>query len=173
MTHTAIATDSEVVPPGEGYLGTLKSVTDGTSKFGPVYDWTFTVDGPDGPVEVSRRTSQKFSPTTIARQFASALMGRSIQKGEVVDLDALIGREVSLAIETNPNGLSSVADIAPASSGQVVETVVAFKLPTGVAVEPCILAGFDVDRATGYLSASNIYVRCFLPTLQRLPLIFR
>ncbi len=126
MTHTAIATDNEVVPPGDGYVGTLKSVTDGSGQFGPLYDWEFEVDGPDGPVVVSRQTSMKFSPSAKAREFTSALLGREVVKGEKIDLDDLIGRRASLTIATNEKGWSTITDITSAPVGDKLTDAIPF-----------------------------------------------
>jgi hypothetical protein len=112
-----IATDNEAVEPGI-YVGTLKSVTEGTGKFGDYYDWEFTVPGPDGQTAyVDRRTSAKFGPQTIARSYVNALLGRQVMKGEAIDLDALIGKTARLKVVTNENGFSTIEAIAPAQGG--------------------------------------------------------
>lgn len=113
MSRIITATSGEAVEPG-AYMGTLRSIDEGTGKFGDYYDWNFVVAGPAGSVDVDRRTSQKFGPQTIARQFVEALLGRKVEKGEQIDLDALIGKNARLKIDTNENGFSTIADIAPA-----------------------------------------------------------
>lgn len=119
MSRLITASDMEVVEPG-GYNGTLTSIIEGNGKFGDFYDWNFKVDGPDGPVEVSRRTSAKFGPSTLSRKFVNALLGRTVEKGEQVDLDSLIGRKARLKIDTNENGYSTIDDIAPLPGAQAV-----------------------------------------------------
>lgn len=112
MSHIITATDAEVVAPG-GYDASLIGIEDGVGQYGPFYDWSFLVAGPDGAVEVSRRTSAKFGPSTIARSFVEALLGRKIAKGEQVDLDSLIGNRCRVKVNTNDNGYSTIEDIAP------------------------------------------------------------
>jgi hypothetical protein len=111
MALTARATDNMVVPAGE-YVGTLRAITEGSGQYGPTYEWDWEVQGPDGPVTISQRTSQKFSASSFARLWAQVLLGRPIVKDEVVDLESLIGRRARLEIAENKNGYSAIADIA-------------------------------------------------------------
>lgn len=114
--RTAIATDAEAVEPGI-YNVTLKSINDGVGQYGDFYDWTFSVAGPNGSVEVSRRTSTLFTPNANARKFAQALLGRDVMKGEAVDLDDLVGRNAVARITTNDNGYSTIDALKPAPAG--------------------------------------------------------
>lgn len=113
MTRIVTASDNEAVPPGT-YDGELAEITDSDGKFGPCWDWTFAVTGPDGPAEVSRRTSTKLNSQSIAGEFVEALLGRKIQPREEVDLDDLIGRHATLTIETSEKGFSNIMDIRSA-----------------------------------------------------------
>lgn len=112
------ATDAEAVEPGV-YNAMLKGIGEGTGQYGDYFDWTFAVTGPAGTVDVSRRTSAKFGPQTIARSYVEALLSRKVERGESIDLDSLIGRTAVVKVETNENGYSTIADIRSSGGRQV------------------------------------------------------
>jgi len=112
MSRTITAQDAEAVAPGT-YYATLDSIGEGNGKFGDYFDWNFDVTGPAGIVEVNRRTSQKMTPNSIARQFVEGLVGHPLAKGEAIDLDSLQGKQCKVAVTTNENGYSTIAAVYP------------------------------------------------------------
>lgn len=108
------------LPPGK-YPATLVNIGEGEGKFGEYLDWEFEVTDPDGDTKlISRRTSTKTGVGAIARVFVEALLARSVQLDEEVDLDALIGKTCELEIEPNQNGYDSVVNATPIVPGGTV-----------------------------------------------------
>lgn len=107
----------KALPPG-AYPAALLNLGEGEGKFGPFLDWTFELDDADGEAtQVSRRTSTKTGPGSIARVLVEALLGRDVQLDEEVDLDGLMGRRAVLEIETNANGYDHIVNAMPGGPG--------------------------------------------------------
>jgi len=101
------------LPPGK-YPAAIVNIGEGEGKFGDYLDWEFEVTDPDGDTKpISRRTSTKTGAGSIARVIVEALLGRGVQLDEEVDLNALIGHELELEIETNANGYDTVVNATP------------------------------------------------------------
>lgn len=76
------------------------------------YDWTFGVveEGYEG-VEVYGRTSTNFGPSSNARTWVQALLGRKVEQGEELDLPDLKGKECMLSIYHNETDRGTFANI--------------------------------------------------------------
>ncbi len=101
MGFIAEITDYEVLDP-DVYPATFVSVTPSAEdgQFGPFLEWEFTVTGAAlTDVKVTGRSSTSFGPSTKAREWATALLGRPLTKGERVDFDKLAGTPCQLLIE--------------------------------------------------------------------------
>ena len=101
MGYVAEITDYEVLDPAV-YPATFVSVTPSVEdgQFGPYLDWEFTVTGAMlTDVRVSGRSSPSFGPNTKAREWATALLGRPLTKGERVDFGKLSGTPCQLVLE--------------------------------------------------------------------------
>jgi hypothetical protein len=99
--YVAEITDYEVLDAGV-YPATFVSVTPSVEdgQFGPYLDWEFTVTGAMlTDVKVTGRSSTSFGPTTKAREWATALLGRPLTKGERVDFGKLAGTPCLLLLE--------------------------------------------------------------------------
>ena len=111
------------LPPGK-YPATLVGIDEGEGKFGEYLDWQFEVTDPDGDTKpINRRTSTKTGAGSIARVIVEALLGRSVQLDEEVDLNGLIGQTLELEIETNANGYDTVVNATPLVPGGTVTDI--------------------------------------------------
>lgn len=74
--------------------------TDGKFDDGRWWLWSFEIPTKSGPKTVTAPTSPRFGPKARARQWATAILGRSIRAGEDLELNDLEGRPclVQLAI---------------------------------------------------------------------------
>lgn len=115
-----------VVPPSHSLLkpGVYKAILTGveekTGPNGAYLAWLFEVAGANGQV-LKRPTSTNFGSQANARKFAEALLGRSLEVGESVESDDLVGRECQVIIEhaTLPDGrtVARIASVLPLAGG--------------------------------------------------------
>jgi hypothetical protein len=83
------------------YTATVVSVTHGVEDgpYGPFLDWEFTVvSNTLTNVKVTGRSGDTFGPSTKAREWASAVLGRALVRG-TLDLDTLSGLACQLLLE--------------------------------------------------------------------------
>lgn len=102
MSSTYYAEDYAVLDPGT-YDGRLVRVDEpkDDGAYGPILRWTFEVLGDhpgDDPTEIQGITSRKFTPGTKARLWYESLIGAKLAKGEAIDLEAVEGTPVRLAV---------------------------------------------------------------------------
>lgn len=101
MGYVAEITDYEVLEAGV-YPATFVSLTPSEQDglYGPYLDWEFTVTGAMlTVVRVTERSSTSFGPSTKAREWATALLGRPLMKGEHVDFGTLAGTPCQLLLD--------------------------------------------------------------------------
>lgn len=95
------------------YEGTFSGVEPKDTEFGPRWRWTFTVIGPDGPIDVSMFTSQKMNSQTNAYALVQSMTGKPPVKGERVDVKSLIGHKFTVLLSVAENGWNKIMGVAP------------------------------------------------------------
>lgn len=93
MSYVATATDYELLDEGT-YDARFGGAEPGKEPgpYGGFLDWSFMVAGAEGPVTITSRSGDTFSPNSKARAWLEGLLGRPMAKGERVDFGPLIGR---------------------------------------------------------------------------------
>jgi len=138
MSYIAEITDYEVLDAGV-YPATFVSVTPGEEDglFGPYLDWEFrAVSGALTDVKITGRSSTSFGPTTKAREWATALLGRPLLRGERVDFGTLKGTPCQLlleVVEKEKGTFNRITRILPASKAAAAR--VARKQPSQAAFD--------------------------------------
>jgi hypothetical protein len=92
------ATDYEPLDPGL-YVGRLSEIREAKSEHGTYYRWMFEIrdEGYRGH-QIHANVSDKFGPSSKARQWVEAIIGRSLGNGERFDTDNLIGKDFHVTI---------------------------------------------------------------------------
>ena len=102
MNTTFTAEEYPVLEPGvyEGLFDRLEEPGE-AGQYGPYFNWFFTVNTADGPVEVMGRSSKPdyFTRSTKARQWTEAILGRELAKGETAAPASLQGTAVTLTLD--------------------------------------------------------------------------
>lgn len=92
------ATDYEPLDPGL-YVGRFIEVREAKSEHGTYYRWVFEIKDEDHKGrQIHANVSDKFGPSSKARQWAELMISRPLQNGERFDTDDLIGRDFHLTI---------------------------------------------------------------------------
>jgi len=124
MSYVAEITDYEVLDAGV-YPARLVSVTPGEEDglFGPYLDWEFRADSSVlTDVRITGRSSTSFGPSTKAREWATALLGRPLLRGERVDFGTLGGTPCQLmleVVEKEKGTFNRITRILPAPAARV------------------------------------------------------
>lgn len=93
-----MATDYELLDPGL-YVGRFVEVREAKSEHGTYYRWVFEIKDEDYEGRrIHANVSDKFGPSSKARQWAESMIGRPLRNGERFDTDDLIGRDFHLTI---------------------------------------------------------------------------
>lgn len=100
MALTLTAQDYSVVEDGE-YPAKFISYEERTTDFGPTVILQFELlDEEHRGVGLSGMASQKLTPKAKLRGWIEGMLGRTLETGEDVNLDALIGTKVMLYVVT-------------------------------------------------------------------------
>ena len=100
MALTLTAQDYTVVDDGE-YPAKFTGYEERTSDFGPAVVLQFELaDEEHRGISLSGMASQKLTPKAKLRGWIEGMMGRALEAGENVNLDALIGSKVMLYVVT-------------------------------------------------------------------------
>ncbi len=122
--------EAQPIIPAGVYDATLKSVEERESTQPSQYDngstsylfWTFAIVGKKKTVEVSGSSSPRFGPKAKANRWVSALLGRKLATGEVIDLEALIGKpcKLTVTLETDDQNFerNRIGDVLPMGTGE-------------------------------------------------------
>ena len=116
---TATAEDSDVLEPGL-YSATFTGieVPDEPGQWGEYLIWHFSVITDDGPTDITARSSRpaKYTKSTKARTGYEEILGRPVEKGDVMAFSKLAGRPCQLKLEvksTDKGDFNRVADVIP------------------------------------------------------------
>jgi hypothetical protein len=92
------ATDYEPLEPGL-YVGRLVEIREAKSEHGTYYRWIFEIqdEGYEGR-QIHANVSDRFGPSSKARQWVESMIGRPLGNGEQFDTDNLIGRNFHVTI---------------------------------------------------------------------------
>ncbi len=92
------ATDYEPLEPGL-YVGRLGEIREAKSEHGTYYRWIFEIQGEgyEGR-QIHANVSDKFGPSSKARQRGESMIGRPLRNGERFDTDTLIGEDFHVTI---------------------------------------------------------------------------
>ena len=102
------------VPPG-AYLARLEGVERATTRFGEALKWHWTLEGPEGPFELTQMTSTATTGGSNAGRIIKTLRGRALGPGEKLGRSEFAGRQAVLDVSVNPeSGWNRVEDIHPA-----------------------------------------------------------
>jgi hypothetical protein len=119
MGYTTHADDYEVLDEAT-YPAVVVSVehSEEDGKFGPFLAWEFDVFNAEtfADVRVSARSGDKLTPSSKAREWTEAVLGRALAKKEAFDFDTLAGMpcRVRLEIEEKEKGtFNKVAKVLP------------------------------------------------------------
>ena len=100
-TSMALFTAEEYkpLPPGL-YVGRLLDIESRESANGEYRRWSWEIlEGPEGGRQVYANTSTNFGPQAKARQWVENLLGRSLEAGEQVGTEDLVGGKHHLMVE--------------------------------------------------------------------------
>jgi hypothetical protein len=91
-------TDYEPLDPGL-YVGRLVEVREAKSEHGTYYRWIFEIrdEGYEGR-QIYANVSDKFGPSSKARQWVESMIGRRLVNGERFDTDSLLGQDFYVTI---------------------------------------------------------------------------
>ena len=91
-------TDYEPLDPGL-YVGRLVEVREAKSEHGTYYRWIFEIrdEGYEGR-QIYANVSDKFGPSSKARQWVESMIGRRLANGELFDTDILIGQDFHVTV---------------------------------------------------------------------------
>lgn len=109
---------TEVVLEPGAYRARLKSIEEGersnynTGEPEKCLRWTFEIleEGDEG-VEIKQNTSMSFAPSSNARKWTTALLGRKIEPGEKVAPGDVLDREADLGVELNETDRGTFTNI--------------------------------------------------------------
>src|SRR5215207_6863204 len=92
------ATAYEPLDPGL-YVGQLVEIREAKSEHGTYYRWIFEIqdEGYEGR-QIHANVSDKFGPSSKARQWVESMIGRPLRNGEQFDTDNLIGQDFHVTI---------------------------------------------------------------------------
>src|SRR5829696_9196880 len=92
------ATDYEPLNPGL-YVGRLAEIREANSEHGTYYRWVFDIRDEDyRGRQIHANVSDKFGPSSKARQWVESMIGRRLANGERFDTDDLIGKDFHVTI---------------------------------------------------------------------------
>jgi hypothetical protein len=92
------ATEYEPLDPGL-YVGRLVEVREAKSEHGTYYRWVFEIqDEGYGGRQIHANVSDKFGPSSKARQWVESMIGRRLVNGERFDTDSLLGQDFHVTI---------------------------------------------------------------------------
>ena len=92
------ATEYEPLEPGL-YVGRLAEIREAKSEHGTYYRWIFEIrDEEHGGRQIHANVSDKFGPSSKARQWVEAMIGRRLGNGERFDTDDLIGQDFHVTV---------------------------------------------------------------------------
>src|SRR5215203_5323982 len=92
------ATDYEPLDPGL-YVGRLVEIREANSEHGTYYRWAFEIrDEGYGGRQIHANVSDKFGPSSKARQWVESMIGRQLGNGERFDTDDLIGQDFHVTV---------------------------------------------------------------------------
>src|SRR5215212_5530767 len=92
------ATDYEPLEPGLS-VGRLVEIREAKSEHGTYYRWIFEIqdEGYEGR-QIHANVSDKFGPSSKARQWVESMIGRPLRNGERFDTDNLIGQDFHVTV---------------------------------------------------------------------------
>jgi hypothetical protein len=92
------ATEYEPLDPGL-YVGRFVEIREAKSEHGTYYRWIFEIqdEGYEGR-QIHANVSDRFGPSSKARQWVESMIGRPLGNGEQFDTDNLIGRNFHVTI---------------------------------------------------------------------------
>jgi hypothetical protein len=92
------ATDYEPLDPGL-YVGRFVEIREAKSEHGSYYRWIFEVQDEDyRGRQIHANVSDKFGPSSKARQWVESMIGRRLGNGERFDTDDLIGQDFHVTV---------------------------------------------------------------------------
>jgi len=92
------ATEYETLDPGL-YVGRFVEIREAKSEHGSYYRWVFEIqDEGDRGRQIHANVSDKFGPSSKARQWVEAMIGRRLANGERFDTDNLIGQDFHVTV---------------------------------------------------------------------------
>ena len=93
------AEEYKPLPPGL-YVGRLLDIESRESANGEYRRWSWEIlEGPEGGRQVYANTSTNFGPQAKARQWIENVLGRSLEAGEQVGTEDLVGGKHHLMVE--------------------------------------------------------------------------
>ena len=92
------ATEYEPLDPGL-YVGQLVEIREAKSEHGTYYRWIFEIqdEGYEGR-QIHANVSDKFGPSSKARQWVESMIGRPLRNGERFDTDNLISQNFHVTV---------------------------------------------------------------------------
>jgi hypothetical protein len=92
------ATEYEPLEPGL-YVGRLAEIREAKSEHGTYYRWIFDIRDEDYKGrQIHANVSDKFGPSSKARQWVESMIGRRLANGERFDTDGLIGQDFHVTV---------------------------------------------------------------------------
>src|SRR5215208_5881194 len=92
------APDYEPLDPGL-YVGRLAEIREAKSEHGTYYRWVFDIQDEDHRGrQIHANVSDKFGPSSKARQWVESMIGRRLANGERFDTDNLIGQDFHVTV---------------------------------------------------------------------------
>ena len=115
----------ETIPEGI-YPAVFGEITESEGEFGRYWRWEFHCYLPEGGTEsVSGISSTNFGPRSKANKWATALLGRQLEAGELVDFTDLQGAACQLSVTVDPDsGFNKIEKVSPKPAGQAAPAVV-------------------------------------------------
>jgi hypothetical protein len=92
------ATEYEPLDPGL-YVGRFVEIREAKSEHGTYYRWVFEIRDEDyRGRQIHANVSDKFGPSSKARQWVESMIGRRLANGERFDTDDLIGQDFHVTV---------------------------------------------------------------------------
>jgi hypothetical protein len=112
------ATVEEVVPvlPAGVYPAMFAKIAEQSNDNGTFWMLTFVVENGDLGIEITATTSPRITPKTKMGKWLTALLGHSVEVGEEVNFNDLIGAPVQIVVSINEAGYSRIENVLPAAS---------------------------------------------------------
>ncbi len=111
-----VGTEPDVLAPGV-YAGTLDRIEEMDTAFGQRLAWRFLVPGAaaDGSAfELTGWSNRKTHRGTKTGDWIEAMTGRRLGKGEALQVDDLVGRNVQLVVKVDElSGFNRLEDVLP------------------------------------------------------------